>query len=56
MTRRALFKLTLSVSYLQGSKGDIGLPGPQGPAGVGAVGPPVRHKCFFVFFLPWRIM
>lgn len=39
---------TVSVTGSQGSKGDVGLPGPQGPVGTGVAGPPVRHKCIFL--------
>lgn len=41
-------KLSGGVSHLQGSKGDTGLPGPQGPTGLGVAGPPVGFKQFFV--------
>lgn len=38
----------MCVSCSQGTRGDIGLPGPQGPMGVGVEGPPVGHKCIFL--------
>lgn len=38
----------MGVSHLQGSKGDTGLPGPQGPTGLGVAGPPVGLTQFFV--------
>lgn len=37
---------------LQGSKGDTGLQGPQGPPGVGVAGTSVRHSCMFMLAHP----
>lgn len=36
---------TVGVFCSQGSQGDAGLPGPQGPKGIGVQGPSVGHKC-----------
>lgn len=38
----------MGVSCSQGSIGDVGLPGPQGPMGIGITGPPVGHKYIFL--------
>lgn len=46
--RKLKQNFTLGFSLSQGSKGDMGLPGPQGPNGLGVVGPPVRLRHVFL--------